>query len=78
MPLQYKIDILNALKEKGFNTNRIRKEGLFSQSTLQKFRPNQGVDWKNIEQVCRLLECQPSDFMEYIEDNMGNAPEAAE
>lgn len=78
MPLQYKIDILNALKEKGINTNRIRKEGLFSQSTLQKFRTNQGVDWKNIEQVCRLLECQPSDFMEYIEDNMGNAPEAAE
>ena len=78
MSLQYKIDILNALKEKGFNTNRIRKDGLFSQSTLQKFRTNQGVDWKNIEQVCRLLECQPSDFMEYIEDNTGNIPEAAE
>ena len=73
-----KFKVAKALKEKGFNTNRIRKEGLFSQSTLQKFRTNQGVDWKNIEQVCRLLECQPSDFMEYIEDNMGNAPEAAE
>lgn len=68
MSLQFKIDVLGALKEKGYNTNRIRKEGLFSQSTLQKFRTNQGIDWKNIEQVCRLLECQPSDFMEYVEE----------
>ena len=28
MPLVYKIDVLNALKEKGYNTNKIRTEGL--------------------------------------------------
>ena len=43
MPLRYKIDVLNALKEKGYNTNKIRTEGLLSQSTLQKFRQQQGV-----------------------------------
>ena len=66
MPLKFKKDVISALKEKGYNTNRIRKEKLFSQSTLQKFRTNQGVDWKNIEMLCHLLECQPNDFMEYI------------
>ena len=71
MPLKFKKDVISALKEKGYNTNRIRKEKLFSQSTLQKFRTNQGVDWKNIEMLCRLLECQPADFLEYI-------PEGAE
>lgn len=67
MPLRYKMDILNALKEKGYNTNKIRTEGLLSQSTLQKFRQQQGVSWENLETLCRLLECQPGDLIEYIE-----------
>ncbi len=68
MPLRYKIDILNALKEKGYNTNKIRTENLLSQSTLQKFRNQQGVSWENLETLCRLLECQPGDLVEYVED----------
>lgn len=63
MPLQYKIDVLAALKEAGYNTNRIRTEGLLSQSTLQKFRKNQGVSWENIERLCSLLDCQPGDIL---------------
>ena len=65
MPLQYKIDVLSALKEKGYNTNRIRAEKLLSQSTLQKFRTGQGVSWENLETLCALLECQPGDLIEY-------------
>ena len=68
MPLRYKIDVLNALKEKGYNTNKIRTEGLLSQSTLQKFRQQQGVSWENLETLCKLLECQPGDLLEYKED----------
>ena len=67
MPLKYKIDVLNGLKEKGYNSNRIRTEGLLSQSTLQKFRNNQGVSWENLETLCKLLECQPGDLIEYID-----------
>ena len=68
MPLQYKIDVLALLKEKGYNSNRIRTEGLLSQSTLQKFRNNQGVSWENIETLCKLLECQPGDLIEYVKN----------
>ena len=68
MPMCYKIDVLTALKEKGYNTNKIRTEGLLSQSTLQKFRQQQGVSWENLETLCRLLECQPGDLLEYTED----------
>ena len=70
MPMRYKIDVLAALKEKGYNTNKIRTEGLLSQSTLQKFRQQQGVSWENLETLCRLLNCQPGDLIEFIpEDN---------
>lgn len=67
MGLQYKIDVLSALKEKGYNTNRIRTEGLLSQSTLQKFRKGQGVSWENLETLCKLIQCQPADLIEYVD-----------
>ena len=68
MPLKYKIDVLSALKEKGYNTNKIRTEGLLSQSTLQKFRNQRGVSWENLETLCRLLDCQPGDLIEYVRE----------
>mgnify|MGYP004706898737 FL=1 len=68
LPLQYKVDVLAALKEKGYNTNKIRTEGLLSQSTLQKFRNKQGVSWENLETLCALLDCQPADLIEYVKD----------
>lgn len=68
MPLQYKIDVLNALKEKGFTTYKIRQEKLLSESTVQKLRAGVGVSWENIDTLCRLLECQPADLIEYVED----------
>lgn len=66
MPISYKIDVLNALKEKGYSTYRIRKEKLFGEATLQKFRNNEPVSWENISMLCKLLNCQPGDIMEYV------------
>lgn len=68
MPLKYKIDVLQALKDAGYNTNRIRKENILSQSTLQKFREGKGVSWENIEIICTLLNCQPGDIIEHLDD----------
>ncbi len=66
MALKYKIDVLAALKEKGITTYQIRKDRLLSESTVQKLRAGVGVSWENIETLCRLLECQPGDLMEYV------------
>lgn len=68
MPLQYNLDILVALKEKGYTTYEIRKKGLLSESTLQKLRKKEGIAWGNIETICRLLDCQPGDILEYVPD----------
>ena len=68
MPLQWKINVLAALNEKCYNTNKIRTEGLLSQSTLQKLREGKGVAWENLEKLCELLECQPADLVEFTAD----------
>ena len=68
MPIKYKFNILAELKEKGYTTTRIRKEKIMSESTLQKFRNGEIVSNDNIAILCKLLECQPGDIMEYIPD----------
>lgn len=65
MSLQYKIDVVSALKEKGYTSYKIRQEKLLSESTIQKLRSGKGVSWENIETLCRLLECQPGELLEY-------------
>lgn len=68
MPLKFRIDVLAALKEKGYTTYRVRKDKLLSESTVQKLRNSLPVSWENIEALCQLLHCQPGDLMEYVDD----------
>lgn len=67
--IKYKIDILQSLKEKGYNTNYIRKNKLLAEATLQKIRNcDTSLTLKNINIICQLLDCQISDIIEYIPD----------
>lgn len=68
MPITYKFDVLQALKNAGYNTSRIRKEKLLAESTLQKLRCGEMVAISNIETICKLLCCQPGDILEYKEE----------
>ena len=68
MPLQYKIDVISALKEKGFNTNALRKEKLLAEGVIQSLRESKPISWANIEKLCKLLECQPGDLIEFVDE----------
>ena len=54
--LKYKIDVLETLKESGYNSTRILKENLISQSAMQKIRKNEMVGIKTLEKLCELLD----------------------
>jgi putative transcriptional regulator len=68
MPLIYKIDVIIALKEKGYNTNILRKEKLLAEGVIQALREKKSISWVNISRICALLECQPGDILEYVPD----------
>lgn len=68
MGLRYKVDILDELKKKGFSTYTMRKEKLFSESSIQKMREGKGLAWEGIETLCGLLDCQPGDLLEYVKE----------
>ena len=65
MALKYKIDILEALKEKGYSSYNLRKEKLLSESTIQKLRSGEGVSWDNLDTLCKLLDCDISAILAY-------------
>ena len=68
MGMAFKINVLQALKDKGYSTYRIKNDKLLSQSTLQKLREGKPVSWENIETFCGLLEIQPGELLEYNPD----------
>lgn len=63
--LVYKIDVIQALKDKGYNSTKILKDNILSQSAMQKLRKNEIVGIKTIEQLCCLLDIQPGDLIEH-------------
>ena len=63
--------LLSRLKQYGYTTYRIRKEALIGSATyevLKDPRSRRGLDHKTVDKLCRVLECQPNDIMEYIPD----------
>lgn len=70
---KYKIDVLQTLKETGYNTNKLRKEKLLNESAIQYLRENKIIGIKPLECICALLDCQPGDILEYIPDEPTNA-----
>lgn len=71
MPIRYKVDVLAALKDKGYSSYRIRKEALINQTALQRLREGKLIAWEQLANVCALLNCQPGDLIEYVEQEEG-------
>ena len=68
MPIKYRIDILQALKNAGFTTYRIRKEGPINQTALQRLREGKLISWEQLANVCEVLNLQPGDILEYVKE----------
>ncbi len=67
--IRYKIDIMDTLKEKGYSSYKLRKEKIFGEATMTKFRRGEYVNFVNLDLLCQLLECQPGDIIEHVEDD---------
>lgn len=72
MPMNYS-KLFRLMQEKGLTTYRIRKDKIISEGTLQKLREGKSVTTEAIASLCKALDCQPGDIMEYVEDNNENA-----
>ena len=75
--LRYKINVLAALKEAGYSTGRIRSEKIIGEQMVQKIRKGEEMpSWGTIATLCKLLNCQPGDIVEYVPETE-EAPDAS-
>lgn len=66
--LTYKIDVLQTLKENGYNTTRLRREKLLGENAIQDIRQNKMIGTKSLDMVCKLLDMQPGNIIKYVDD----------
>lgn len=66
--LKYKINVLETLKESGYNTTRLRKEQIVGESAIQSLRKGEMVGIKTLEKICDILDMQPGNIIKNVED----------
>lgn len=66
--LKYKINVLETLKESGYNTTRLRKEQIVGESAIQSLRKGEMVGIKTLEKICDILDMQPGNVIKYVEN----------
>ena len=67
MPIKYN-KLLLKLKEKGITSYTIRKEKIMAQETFRKIQNGGDIDTRTIAKLCKALDCQPGDILEYEEE----------
>ena len=63
MYMNYKIDVLDELKNRGYNTTVLRKRKILAEGVIQSLRHQKPISWANLEKICFLLNCQPGDIL---------------
>jgi putative transcriptional regulator len=64
--INYKIDPLKELAKRGYTANRLRKNKMLSESTMQRLREKGDINTKTLNTLCVILKCQPSDIIEVV------------
>lgn len=64
--IEYKIDVMKALAERGYTANKMRREKILSESTMQRLRNKSDINTKSLNTICVILKCQPSDIFKVV------------
>lgn len=67
--IKFKINIADALERRGFNSYQAKKTKILSQDTLKKIKnEDANISLESLNRICMLLDMQPKDLIEYVED----------
>lgn len=60
--------LFDRLHDMGKNEYWLRKQGI-SPTILSKIKTGErGLDYRSINRICGIMNCQPGDIMEYVPD----------
>lgn len=67
MSISYK-KLLLKFEELGIKSTQIKEQKIMGQATWKKIKDGGNINTSTINDLCKLLHCQPGDIMEYVED----------
>lgn len=62
------INILELLGNLGFTSYKLRKEKIFSESSIQRLRKGELPSWKELDFICKTTMLDISELIEFIDD----------
>ena len=62
------MNILERLAACGFTSYFLRQGKVFSESSIQRLRKGGLPSWKELDFICKILACDISDIVEFIDD----------
>ncbi len=68
MPIVYD-KLLKLLDEKGITSYTVKKDNIIGQATFKKIKQGGDIDTRTIAKLCELLDCQPGDIIEYVDES---------
>jgi len=60
--------LFTLLEGHGYSLTYWLRQNGFHSATVTKLRKNERINTDTIERLCKLLNCQPGDIMEYVEE----------
>ena len=62
--------LLALMEARALSIYKLKTDKIIGTATLDKIRTGAGhIDTRSIENLCKYLNCQPGDIMEYVEDS---------
>lgn len=65
--------LLKIFDERKITSYTIRKDNVIGQASWKKIHEGGHVDTRTLDALCKYLNCQPGDIIEYIPDEEQNA-----
>ena len=65
--------LFDTMKRKKITSYRLEKMG-FSRATYYSIQQGNSISTNTVNQLCKLLHCEVSDILEYIDDESANLP----
>ncbi len=76
MPIKYD-KLIAMLEKKGITSYTLKNKynNIIGQATFKKIKEGGDIDTRTIAKLCKLLNCQPGDILEYDEAAPENSKE---
>ena len=66
--IEYKMDVVAALREAGYTTYRIRREALLPSSAVKALATGGAVSFETLDALCGLLGCDVGDIIHHVKN----------